>query len=136
MANTISNVRPTAFPRLDTLSADTGTRGLSPIYQRREYSYVSNLKSQPRGRTGILEGYSRFVAALTGEEEVCFQFVLRNDFAASASREVVTAGVSKDAVDINRRLDDDEQCDFGLELLADLDHFDSTESVLLDCVSV
>lgn len=138
MTTSLKNIGPTAFPRLDTLSANRGPRRQHPIYRRREQSYANNLKEQPRGKTGLLQGFSRFIAALTGEEEVCFKFIIRNDYVVSSAPEIVAAEVSRDSIEIDQQqqtLDNVEHFDFGLELLADLDNFDYNESLQLDCVS-
>lgn len=81
---------------------------------------------------------------------MCFQFALCNDFQAEARPEIVQAsmlerqangetGKANDEdfiVRTNKQQNSDVRFDFGLELLADPDNFDSI-SVLpsLDCVS-
>lgn len=130
------SILSTTFPRLDTLSTDASDIRRQSVFQRREHSYASTIQSQPCGKSGILRGYCRLVAALTGNEDVCFRFITRNDYAtAPLGSEIVVAEVTKYSVEICYRPHDGEQLDFGLELLADLDNFDHTDSLCLDCVS-
>ena len=68
-----STIRPTAFPRFDTLSADPRQVSLredgAPEYRRRQYSYAHDVSAQPKGRNALLQSYSRFIASFTGESE-------------------------------------------------------------------
>ncbi|KAK4496852.1 hypothetical protein PRZ48_011301 [Zasmidium cellare] len=143
MANSSPHsIQPTAFPRLDTLSAavpqEESRHQTQQRYRRRQFSYASNPAAQPKGKAALLQDYSRFIASFTGDAEVCFQFALRNDLQAVAKPEIVHASVldrsnamegsstEEDCiVEIDQQQDVDVGFDFGLELLADPDNFDS-----------
>lgn len=142
-----SAITPTTFPRLDTSDSLRGTSD-SSRFKRREFRYHSNADSAPRGKRALLQDYSRFVASFTGESEVCFRFALRSSLEADLPYETVEADVSESgaigdngevvtevALQIRPHVANDEHFDFGLELLADPDNFDTAhEAPILDCV--
>lgn len=135
MATSATMVRPSAIPRFDTLSNELIYQGQHCDHQRREYSFASNVEDRPRGKDAILQGFARFIAALTGDEDVCFQFAIRNGQTTPDVFRSISAVVFGDSIDISQNSSNGEQYDFGLELLADLDNFDHADSLLLDCVS-
>lgn len=148
-----STIQPTAFPRFDTLSADSrqvsSREDGAPEYRRRQYSYARDISAQPKGRNALLQSYSRFIASFTGESEVCFQFALRSSLRDSRP-EIVQAAVidrprsgdgnsqnsSECTVDTApSKSPDHDTFGFGLELLADPDHFSTiSESPIIQAV--
>lgn len=152
--STAAAIQPTAFPRLDTLATalpqDGSRHERQQRLHRRQFSYASDPATRPKGKTALLQDYARFIASFTGESEVCFQFALRNDFQAVATPEIVQASLLETSSDTNHKGRDEHDCmldidrqrksdgqfDFGLEMLADPDDFDSISiSPTLDCVS-
>ncbi|KAK4611859.1 Nonribosomal peptide synthetase sidC [Fulvia fulva] len=141
MTSPSTPIRPTPFPRLDTLSTDLrqaqDDRSLKRQYQRRQHSYASNVAAQPKGKTALLQDFSRFVASFTGEAEVCYQFALRTSsvvkpdivqaaVVAYTNDETSDDGQTQECLlDVGRSSTDGLDFDFGFELLADPDVFDS-----------
>lgn len=73
MSSKPANYTPTAFPRLDTLA--TGPLEIwsrSCLYLNKRNAYVHGPHS--RSGTALLEQYSHFIAAFTGESEICYAF--------------------------------------------------------------
>ena len=142
-------MRQTKFPRLDTLAANRRVDETTlPEYGQRDFSFANNVAAIPKGKNDILQAYSSFVGAFTGESEVIFQFSLRTDLQALPIREVVRAATplynadevlqKSEGYTMERfhQSEDEEVLDFGLELLIDPEMFDSTNvPVSLECVS-
>lgn len=141
----------TTFPRLDTLPGDARSDHPVPTDWRwKRHSYLTSPAACPRGRHALLQGYSRFITALTGEPRIGFQFSLRTALPERSEQQHVKAVPSdgepeaeaesaENCVPSLSAVEEDEEgldSDFGLELLADPDDFESSESeVQLDCVS-
>lgn len=151
MASSNSLVRPTAFPRLDTLDHSHSPAAVVPRQLKQQrFEFHSNISAAPRSRIALLHGYSRFIAAFTGDTEVCFQFSLRQQLNAESTLEVVEAEIldEQELSRYNKRISKcvsnlkpytapaAEPFGFGLELLLDPENLDSTHtSPELDCVS-
>ncbi|KAI5361486.1 Putative AMP-dependent synthetase/ligase, Condensation domain, phosphopantetheine binding ACP [Septoria linicola] len=149
MASPNPLARPTAFPRLDTLDHSQSTTAVVPgQLQQQRFGYHSNVSAAPRSRTALLHGYSRFIAAFTGDTEVCFQFSFRQQLDTKPILEVVEAEIldEQEVCTYNKRVSKcvsdlkpytapaAEPFGFGFELLLDPENFDSTHtSPDLDC---
>ena len=141
---------PTIFPRLDTLPGDARSDHPVPTDWRwKRHSYLNSPAACPKGRHALLQGYSRFITALTGEPRIGFRFVLRTALSEQSEQQHVEAFVldpeakartARECIlDLNPAAGNNECLDteFGLELLADPDEFESTESEIQpDLVSV
>lgn len=141
----------TTFPRLDTLSGNARSdHPVSTDWRWKRHSYLTSPAACPKGRHALLRGYSRFITALTGEPRIGFRFALRTALSERSEQQHVKAVVSDnepeaEAGSVNSCIlslsaagEDEEypDSDFGFELLADPDDFDSFKSeVQLDCVS-
>lgn len=145
MATPNTTVRPTAFPRFDTRDHTQDRTGdvINIDYKRRDFEYAA--KDIPKGKTALLQGYCRFIAAFTGEYEPSFECALRYDTQAQPRREVVSAEVlgedsedlSNDVLlEIKHDVTTIERVGFGFELLVDPEDFDTLNTrPVLDCVS-
>lgn len=141
----------TTFPRLDTLSGDARSDHPVPTDWRwKRHSYLNSPAACPKGKRALLQGYSRFITALTGEPRIGFRFALRTVLTEQSEQQHVKAVVSDDepeakagsadncVLSLSAAEEDEEGpgSDFGFELLADPDDFESSESeIQLDCVS-
>ncbi|KAG9602741.1 acetyl-CoA synthetase-like protein, partial [Aureobasidium melanogenum] len=126
-----SIIQPTAFPRLDDLwTPIQREHNDQTAYKRLDFSFTTNQEAHPRGREDLLKSYSQFIASYTGQSEVTFQ-----TFDGSAvSGSDMTDDYLLDLVQHTQHQEDTKAFDFGLEIIADVDNFDSTEApVLLSC---
>lgn len=143
-----SFIRPTAFPRLDDLSLPILCEDHNETqYKRHDFSFATNYIPCPRGRDALLEDYSQFIAAYTVECEVTFQYALRTQLYDEVEPKTIQArtidtetlsdhGDIKDYT-FNIMHPEEGRFDFGLEVVAVVDNFISTEiPPLLDCVSI
>lgn len=147
--STTYRCRPTNFPRLDTIEQNNQTSVASRQTLRRQWTYHTNPAAAPKGKTALLRCYSRFIADFTGESEICFQFLLRENVERTSSPSVVEAEFH-DRSQQQHEHDKGAECcldvkeidqsqgpfGFGLELLADLEQMDTLERApQLNCVS-
>jgi len=145
-----SIIRPTAFPRLDNLLSSVQHEGNDEVqYKQRDFSFTTHHVPCPRGRDALLEDYSQFIAFYTGECEVTYQYALRTQLYHAVEPQIIRARAMDTEVLSDHKTNNDytfdiihpeegdtTSFDFGLEIVADVDNFISTEAPpLLNCVS-
>lgn len=148
-----SIIQPTAFPRLDDLwTPNQREHNDQTAYKRLDHSFTTNQKACPRGRDDLLKSYSQFIASYTGQSEITFQYALRTEIHKPVEPHVIqcktfdesavsgsdlTDDYVLDLVQHSQHQEDTKAFDFGLEIIADVDNFDSTEApLLLSSVSI
>lgn len=148
-----STIQPTTFPRLDDLwSPARHEHNDQTAYKRLDLSFTKHQKARPRGKGDLLKSYSRFIAIYTGQSEVTFQYALRTEIHKPVEPHVIqcrtfdesavsgsdmTDDYVLDLVQHTQHQEDTKAFDFGLEIIADVNNFDSTEApTLLNCVSI
>ncbi|KAL1306330.1 hypothetical protein AAFC00_005049 [Neodothiora populina] len=143
----------TAFPDLDTLRAECRVTSLDATSstdqardvsrERLEYQFSTN-ESYPRSKDGVLQGFARFIGTLTSESEVSYQFAQRlgphhtdkvYKIQAAISEGQAAAQIGGESlpctIDLSEISIDQELADFGIELHADPDNFDTSATSLL-----
>ena len=145
-----SDIRPTAFPRLDNLLSSVQHEGNDEVqYKQRDFSFATNHVPCPRGRDALLKDYSEFIAFYTGECEVAYQYALRTQIHHAVEPQIIQARAMDTEILSDHKTNKDytlgiiqpeeghtTSFDFGLEIVADVDNFISTEAPpLLNCVS-
>lgn len=147
-----SIIQHTAFPRLDDLfSATERERNGQTTHKKLAFSFTTNWEARPKCREDILRSYSHFIASYTGQSEITFQYALRTQIQKSVEPHIVRLRTSDDDAascsdttddyvldSINHSQEEDMQAfDFGLEIVADVNNFESAEApALLSCVSI
>lgn len=146
-----SIIRPTSFPKLDNLLSYVQHQNNEEAqYKRRDFSFATNHVPCPRGRDALLKNYSQFIAFYTGECEVAYQYVLRTQLHHAVQPQIIQARAMDTEVLLDHKTNNDytfdiiqpeerhtTSFDFGLEIVADVDNFISTEApALLNCVSM
>ena len=134
MSSKPANYTPTAFPRLDTLAHSPLKTWRRPgLYSKRQQAYVHG--SHPRSRTELLEQYSQFICAFTGESEICFAFRCRPTSNEVTTFEAVTAILSgvgdhekAPLLSSNHLETGDETFGYALELILDPEAFHTAET--------
>ncbi|KAG9613762.1 acetyl-CoA synthetase-like protein, partial [Aureobasidium melanogenum] len=126
-----SIIQSTAFPRLDDLwTPIQREHNDQTAYKRLDFSFSSNQKACPRGKDDLLKSYSQFIASYTGQSEITFQTLDAN----AVSGPDMTDDYVLDLVQHSQHQEDTKTFDFGLEIIADVDNFESTEApVILSC---
>lgn len=150
MADSSLDSRPTVFPRFDTLATPARReRNDNRQCSRRAFYYATNPVARPKSRDALLQSYTQFITSYTGESEVTFQYALRTRLDKPLESQIVQAKILNGQTVSEIEQTDDcvldvvqphedvtEAFDFGLEILADVDNFDSAKApTLLDCVS-
>lgn len=151
MADSPLNIQPTVFPRFDSLVAPVQReRNDKRQYSRRAFYYATNPIARPKSRDYLIKSYSQFITSYTGDLKIAFQYALRTRLDKPLESQIIQAKIlggqtvseteqTDDCVfeKFHHNQDDPETFDFGIEILADVDNFDSTRvPTLLDCVSI
>jgi len=146
-----SIIWPTAIPRLDNLLSSVQHEDNDEAqHKRRDFSFATNHVPCPRGRDALLKDYSEFVAFYTGECEVAYQYALRTQLHHAVEPQIIQARAMDTEILSGHKTNNDYALDiiqpeegdttsfgFGLEIVADVDNFISTEApALLNCVSM
>lgn len=149
-----SIIQPTAFPRLDILCSPLQRESNSQkAYKRLAFSFTTAQDAHPKGRDDLLKSYSQFIASYTGQSEITFQYVLRTQLYKPVEPQIFQSRTYDEqaisdsdrthdyVLDLVHHIQQQTQTtttfDFGLEIVADVDHFLSAEApALLSCVSI
>ncbi|THZ23114.1 acetyl-CoA synthetase-like protein [Aureobasidium pullulans] len=148
MADSPLDSRPTVFPRFDTLATPARReRNGKRQCGRRAFYYATNPVARPKSRDALLQSYTQFITSYTGESEVTFQYALRTRLEKPLESQIIQAKILNGQTVSEIEQTDDcvlgvfqphedgtEAFDFGLEILADVDNFNSAKApTLLDC---
>ncbi|KAI5242094.1 acetyl-CoA synthetase-like protein [Aureobasidium subglaciale] len=142
-------VQPTRFPRFDTFAASREGQNERSEHRTRDFSFATNGVPRPSSKDALIQSYSEFLASYTGQHAVAYQYTLRTNLDKPSEVQIIQAKtVEESTVPVIEKIcrhafittdytnEGDEIFDFGLELLADVDQFESIKSSsFLDCVS-
>ncbi|KAI5198753.1 acetyl-CoA synthetase-like protein [Aureobasidium subglaciale] len=140
-------IQPTRFPRFDTFAVPREEHNERSDYRTRDFSFATSGVSRPRSKDALIQSYSEFLTSYTGQHEVAYQYTLRTSLDKPSEVQIIQAKTVEEstvpaierpccfAFNTSEHTNRGEEAfDFGLELLADIDQFESAKSSSsLDC---
>ncbi|KAI5245430.1 acetyl-CoA synthetase-like protein [Aureobasidium subglaciale] len=140
-------IQPTIFPRFDTFAASREGRNEQSEHRTQDFSFATNGVPRPRSKDALIQSYSEFLTSYTGQHAIAYQYTLRTNLDKPSEVQIIQAKTSEmiTVPEVGRTCNyasmtskhtnrSEETFDFGLELLADVNRFESTKSPsFLDC---